>query len=308
MNRYVRLLKNLFLGILVIIAILIVAVVTFVITMSSSDPRDADQDIREVGKVRIASEASSEYIAYTGPITEDGFTELLNVYQDRLKKNDIKVTTLTINSTGGNALVGLNMANWVLSEKLNVLVSRRCFSACANYVFVAGKHKILYDHSQVMWHGSATNQQGIEAGMRRGLTAAANKYSDAELLNEYSEWFEQYSAKITADFPKVTYEEYSAHFIAMLRENEFSFKGVSFDAADVSKAYEFYAKIDVDPMIGNYGFLQINNSMEELPQAFYYSLADLETMNVRNIILRDSVWEPDYSIPIFKVDSKYVRP
>ena len=47
------------------------------------------------------------------------------------------------------------MAVWVINNSLNVEVNNVCLSSCANYIFPAGKTKVIKENSIVAWHGSA---------------------------------------------------------------------------------------------------------------------------------------------------------
>ncbi|WP_371192815.1 hypothetical protein [Glaciecola sp. SC05] len=264
-------------------------------------------EVVEIGDLRIASQEVSEYIAYRGMISTEGFTALKQVYENRRQKNNIRVTTINIDSRGGNSLAALEMAEWILKEELNVLVSRRCFSACANFVFLAGKTKILFDHSELVWHGSATEQRGIDAGVNRGMRLQISKLDDEQLLASLHEMFEINLANVHKQFPNVTREEYAEHFIEEIRNSDLDFHNSVILARDIDRLSAFYARIGVDPMIANYGFDQIENSKEALPSEFYYSLEDLARMGVTNIHLRDGKWEPRYRIPVFQVDPKYIQ-
>jgi ATP-dependent protease ClpP protease subunit len=277
-----------------------------VLSFCATDNRS--KEVVKIGDVTITSSATSEYITYTGLIESEGFATLKKVYNIRKQKNNIQVSTLNINSKGGNALVALNMAEWLLIEELNVLVSRRCYSACANFVFVAGKNKILLAHSKLIWHGSATDMRGTEVGLVRGIKARVSKHDDDdELLLVFDELFQKNYMKIKEKFPTVTREEYTSHFISMLRKDEINVNGIELNKASLDKVMAFYAKINVDPMIGNYGFDQIEDMTNIRGIEFYYSLKDLEKMGVKNITLRDGVWEPVYNNDVFKVDSKHIK-
>jgi hypothetical protein len=65
------------------------------------------------------------------------------------------LTKLVITSDGGDVEAGLKLGRWVFDNHLDVEVLGLCLSACANYVFPAGRKKIIPRNSLVMWHGSA---------------------------------------------------------------------------------------------------------------------------------------------------------
>ena len=86
-------------------------------------------------------------------------------------------TRLRIDSPGGDVLLALTLGEWILERGLDVEIEHECASACANYVFTAGRRKWLQTHSRVYWHGGAF-QVSLEvdalqrgAGVHRELLA-----------------------------------------------------------------------------------------------------------------------------------------
>ncbi|MCY7388496.1 MAG: hypothetical protein LH481_10600 [Burkholderiales bacterium] len=72
------------------------------------------------------------------------------------------IQKLVIGSTGGDAFAGLRLGNWVRQNGLDVEVYVICQSACANYVFPAGKKKIIGERALVLWHGSIEQKYARE--------------------------------------------------------------------------------------------------------------------------------------------------
>lgn len=72
------------------------------------------------------------------------------------------ISTLKIESSGGNILDGMAMGDWVREHGLNVEVMGFCFSSCANYIFTAGQRKILARTSMLGWHGGATQKPSVD--------------------------------------------------------------------------------------------------------------------------------------------------
>jgi len=63
------------------------------------------------------------------------------------------VNTLYIRSTGGHVNAAIWLGEMVRDAKLTVIVKDYCASSCANYVFTAGRSRVI--DGVVMWHGSA---------------------------------------------------------------------------------------------------------------------------------------------------------
>ncbi len=62
-------------------------------------------------------------------------------------------STVILVSEGGSVDAAIDLANWILDREMNIEIQSTCFSACANYLFLAGKKKIIGDFAIVMWHG-----------------------------------------------------------------------------------------------------------------------------------------------------------
>ncbi|UCD67639.1 MAG: hypothetical protein JSW48_12520 [Betaproteobacteria bacterium] len=102
----------------------------------------------------IRVQRSGDTIIYRGRLTEQGLDALRNT------ADSPRVTTLLIESSGGEIVVGMDFGNWVVEHELNVIVDRACLSSCANYVFTAGRRKEIRSGAVVAWHGSA-KQPGL---------------------------------------------------------------------------------------------------------------------------------------------------
>lgn len=61
---------------------------------------------------------------------------------------------LEINSPGGENASPIRFATAVADNGLDVVVNGNCYSACAHYVFMAGRRKIVSIGSLLMFHGS----------------------------------------------------------------------------------------------------------------------------------------------------------
>ena len=62
-------------------------------------------------------------------------------------------STLVVNSKGGDVNAALDIADYLSSSGVSVVVDGFCLSSCANYIFVAGRRKIGLQGSFVGFHG-----------------------------------------------------------------------------------------------------------------------------------------------------------
>ncbi len=61
-------------------------------------------------------------------------------------------TWIIINSGGGEMEAALKIGFRILDKNASVIVKNVCMSACANYIFLAGKNKVVLKDSIVAWH------------------------------------------------------------------------------------------------------------------------------------------------------------
>lgn len=95
-----------------------------------------------------------------------------------LLESEQGIRELAIESQGGDIAAGLDLGELVQRHGLDVRATgSACWSSCANYVFVAGRHRSIDPGTVVVWHGSAiqagladgVNVSSIEAGLGRPL-------------------------------------------------------------------------------------------------------------------------------------------
>ena len=90
-------------------------------------------------------------IVFEGQINSASATEFL------LLLLDPQVKRLVISSGGGLVAAALDMAQAIHERQLDVEVPRLCHSSCANYIFPAGRNKVLGRLGVVAWHGNMTH-------------------------------------------------------------------------------------------------------------------------------------------------------
>lgn len=111
-------------------------VVVLAILLPVANPASAD--------IRVAAGS----VHYTGPISDTLNQRLFEAVQGK----DIR--RLIITSAGGEVAAGISLGLWVYEHRLDIEVPAYCLSACANYVFPAGRHKSIGAGAIVAWHGN----------------------------------------------------------------------------------------------------------------------------------------------------------
>lgn len=81
-----------------------------------------------------------------------------------------QLTRLVISSGGGDTVEGRHVGRWVRDRALVVEVDVICFSSCADYVFPAGRARVIRADAFVGWHGNERQFDVLAA--RTGISVA----------------------------------------------------------------------------------------------------------------------------------------
>jgi hypothetical protein len=100
----------------------------------------------------------------TGPISAGQNRRLFDIVAGRT------VSRLVITSGGGEVEAAIALGRWIYDHHIDVEVTEYCLSACANYVFPAGRNKRIRPGAVVAWHGNYTHL--LETGLWRDDIAA----------------------------------------------------------------------------------------------------------------------------------------
>ncbi|MFO1183599.1 MAG: hypothetical protein U1E56_02275 [Bauldia sp.] len=76
------------------------------------------------------------------------------MYAEFAREFDERVNLVVIDSAGGYVDKAVKIASAIKARNLDVVFHGRCYSACANYVFLAANVRTLIDDVEVAWHGS----------------------------------------------------------------------------------------------------------------------------------------------------------
>jgi hypothetical protein len=120
-------------------------------------PPDLDSAKAEPAIVRVEGDT----VYFTGHISEASAAVLAKAVAP-LRRG--QVTRLVVSSRGGDTVPGRRIGQWVHDMGLLVEVEKVCFSSCANYIFPAGRGRVIRADSFVGWHG---NERAFEVDARR---------------------------------------------------------------------------------------------------------------------------------------------
>lgn len=94
---------------------------------------------------------SGDAVVIRGTITKDAAEKFKQAI------GQARISRILLDTGGGNVEASIEIAYIIHERKLDVEVVKDCFSSCANYLFTAGKNKIIGDHGIVAWHGNANH-------------------------------------------------------------------------------------------------------------------------------------------------------
>lgn len=129
-----------------------------------------------------------ERIIYRGLMSGKAIDEVAAL----LQKHGDSIEWLEIESPGGDVMWGLDLGELVLEHELNVsVINTGCHSTCANYVFTAGRRKVIEEGSVVTWHGSALQRHWRVSTRIRRTMMPSHRQNFLEWKRRQKEFFER---------------------------------------------------------------------------------------------------------------------
>lgn len=118
-------------------------------------------DLAAAGVEPAQIHVTGDTVYFRGEIS-DASTKAFKAAVGNIQRGE--VTRLVISSVGGETRNGRKIGQWVHDMGLIVEVDRVCFSSCANYIFPAGRVRVIRANAFVGWHG---NERGMEIDRRK---------------------------------------------------------------------------------------------------------------------------------------------
>ena len=164
-----------------------------------------------------ADGAKGATIAFTGYIDADTVTAFI------AKHRAETVERIVVESEGGDVREALVLANWIVDRGLDVEVRKVCASSCANYLFAAGRRKIIEDGGIVIWHGSILQKSFRVRGDDCERRINELQHAGGELADRY------------------------------LEALDFELQHCAYLASTVARQAAFFARVDVDEYVTRMG-------------------------------------------------------
>ena len=207
-----------------------------------------------VTKSSVVVKINDGIIYYKGAISEQNY----KVFQKALNDSSDEIfSKLIINSGGGSTVYGRKMGRFIFNTKLDVEVEKLCFSSCANYIFPAGKNKIIQEDAFVGWHGN--EYQAFIIGPLENKTAS-------EFIKDETEQAIKNATKdqgLSEETINTSIEQVFKQRVDSLKDEK-----------------SFFEYIGVDKFVSLLGLKEL---FLQKKHGFTYSIEDMERFNITNV-------------------------
>jgi len=105
----------------------------------------------------------TQSIAIQGAIEPGDYEKFLAEIDKIRKRGDTVTQVVTYDSPGGKTLPALKIGLWMHENSVDSLAVGKCISACANYIFLAGRIKRL-QNAAIGFHGSPSTTEHFYPG------------------------------------------------------------------------------------------------------------------------------------------------
>lgn len=139
-------------------------------------------------------------------------------YQAFKSSFNTKIKTVHVSSPGGNVAEAVKIGLDLMKNGVDVVVDGPCLSSCANYFFLAGKHKFFGENGFVGFHGSPWHGARLYYGV-----AATDEFIDQGKLSTKMQ--EDLKSKLSGK-PKGEVAKNIHSFRTTLKDNRDFFKQV----------------------------------------------------------------------------------
>lgn len=163
----------------------------------------AAQAAGTVDGAQAAVRAEGRVVHYDGRITQASVAAVR-----MLLEADGSLKELAIRSGGGDVEAGLALGGLVRDRGLDVrVVGDVCMSSCANYVFPAGRRKIVESGALVIWHGSMIQKNLLEdfdySGVQKQLGRPPTWWERWSMKRTARQWLRRISAEQAAFYARI---------------------------------------------------------------------------------------------------------
>ena len=220
----------------------------------------------------------------TGDISADTFVKLRGCLARSMEP---KKKFVIINSPGGDIAAALALGILIHRHNWDVEIVDTCASACADFIFPAGKTKYLNRQTLLLFHGGPYQENLLEMATtpQQGTPGERCAGRDSNRGSRRKENFITFTpTKSIADmevhrFLSIADDPTMVDLILGLRK-----------ASD-----QFYQELGINPLLPTYGQVGDYESKYKSYKynGFIYRLDSLRKLGVRNIELKEGEWHPE---------------
>ncbi len=127
-----------------------------------------------------------------------------DIIEFKKQVNSIQNNIIILNSPGGDSKSAIQIGMEISKHSFAVVVNNICASSCANYLFPAGKWKIIAEGGILIWHGSYASECSHTAHKIDSSTATKKEVDEyKKTIKELQTLNEHYYRKINVN-PRIT--------------------------------------------------------------------------------------------------------
>ena len=219
----------------------------------------------------------------TGDITPETFAKLRGCLARSLAPKKTFVVTA---SDGGDNVAALALGILIHKHNWDVEIVDYCASACATFIFPAGKTKYLHRHSMLLFHGGPYQENLLEMAQKldqgssmQGAPAQSVTLGQVNKENTLSNTPKSIAYGELHQFLSIPDASTMVDVLLALRKS----------------SDQFYQELGVNPLLPTYGQLgeyePIYKSYKYV--GFIYRLDSLRRFGIGNIELKDGEWQPE---------------
>ena len=190
-------------------------------------------------------------------------------------------------SDGGDNAAALALGILIHRYNWDVEIVDVCASACANYIFPAGKTKYLNRHSMLLFHGGFYQENVLEmAKMFKPGTPSSGAPAASVTLGQVN----KENTLSMAPNNRLRRKNYTSSCPYLMSSTPVEVILALRKASD-----QLYQELGINPLLSTYGqvgaYEPIYKSYKYV--SFVYRLDSLRRLGIRNIELKDGEWHPE---------------
>ena len=223
-------------------------------------------------------------ITITGPVSSETFVTVRGCLVRSLAP---KKTVVLKQAGGGDGATALALGILIHKHNWDVEVVDFCASACANFIFPAGKTKYVHQNALLLFHGGPYQENMMELvkGIDQGSTMNAAPVGSVTLGQVDKE------GTVTVSSDRSNADQEVRDFFSVAD----GLTGVEMLNLHRRASDQFYQELGVNPLLPTYGQIGDYEATYKSYKyhGFIYRLDSLRRLGIGNIELKDGEWHPE---------------